>query len=66
MVNKLRGKVFVKSENGSFLSVGYLSSDGRRIADITDGEGYDHSSDIRLELRGTFAYIAYIEKARKV
>jgi hypothetical protein len=64
IVRNLRGKVFVKIENGSLLNVGYLSNDDRHIAGITDGEGYDHSSDIRLEWRGTFADLAYIEKLR--
>lgn len=64
IVRNLRGKVFVKTENGSLLNVGYLSNDDRHIASITDGEGCDHSSDIRLEWRGTFADLAYIEKAR--
>jgi hypothetical protein len=64
VVNNLRGKVFVKSENGSLLNVGYLSNEERHIAGITSGEGYDNSSEIRLEWRGDFADIAYIEKAR--
>jgi len=64
MVNNLRGKVFVKSENSSLTNVGYLINGDRYIAGITSGESYDHSSDIRLEWRGTFTDIAYIEKAR--
>ena len=64
MVNNLHGKVFVKSENGSLLNVGYLTNEERHIAGITSGEGYDHTSEIRLEWRGSFTDIAYIEKAR--
>lgn len=64
MVSNLRGKVFAKSENGSLMNVGYLTNEERHIAGITSGEGYDHTSDIRLEWRGTFTDIAYIEKAR--
>jgi hypothetical protein len=64
MVSNLRGKVFVKDDKGSPLNVGYLTNDERHIAGITSGESYDHSSDIRLDWRGTFADIAYIEKAR--
>src|ERR1051326_8992623 len=37
-INNLRGKVFVKSENGSSLNVGYLTNDESHIAGITDGE----------------------------
>jgi hypothetical protein len=64
MVNNLRGKVFIKREDSSLLNVGYLSNKERHIAGITSGESYDHSADIRLEWRGTFTDIAYIEKAR--
>ena len=64
MVNKLRGKVFVKSENGSLLNVGYLSNEASHIAGITTGESYDNPADIPLEWRGSFADIAYIEKVR--
>src|SRR5438034_3315740 len=63
MVSNLRGKVFVKNENGSLLNVGYLSGETTHIAGIANGESYDHSSDIQLEWRGTFSDIAYIEKA---
>jgi len=64
MVNHFRGKVFVQSEDGSLLNVGYLTNEERHIAGITRGEGYDNPSDTRLEWRGSLYDIAYIEKAR--
>lgn len=64
MVNRLRGKVFVKTENGALLNVGYLINEERHTAGVTSGEGYDHPSDIQLEWRGSFTDVAYIEKVR--
>jgi hypothetical protein len=63
MVSNLRGKVFFKGENDPLLNVGYLINDESHIAG-TNEEGGDHSTEIRLEWRGSFADIAYIEKAR--
>lgn len=63
MVNNLRGRVFFKGENGPLLNVGYLTNDESHIAGTSE-EGRDHPSNIRLEWRGTFSDLAYIEKAR--
>ena len=63
MVNNLRGKVFFQGENGPLLNVGYLVHDDSHIAG-TNEEGSNHSTEIRLEWRGSFTDIAYIEKVR--
>src|SRR6266496_818237 len=64
MVSNLRGKVFVKMDDGSSITVGRLTGDSVQTPGISSGETYDHSTNTHLEWSGTSADIAHIEKLR--
>lgn len=64
MVDRLRGKVFLKEGNSGSIAVGRLEGDSSQTAGITTGEGYDNRIETYLKWTGSFADMAYIEKLR--
>ena len=64
MISDLRGKVLIKTADGSLITVGRLTGNSYQTAGVSGREAYDHSTTTYLEWSGTFADLAHIEKIR--